>query len=96
MITVEQFNSLVRRTIETNKTQIEIENNYSVDYELLDRRWLDIEYNDFIDTISCFYQLLGSLECRKRLYSIYLKYNYNRFIKNKLLNFSWYKYKLYK
>lgn len=93
MITVDQFDLLVKNTLETNQKQLPI-SPFEVNYQLLDERWYSIENEGFIDTTSYVYSIIGNSKCRQKIPNIYIKYHYNRFFKNKLFNKNWYRKKL--
>lgn len=64
MITPDQFNDLVIKTLESNKTQLEIKT-YSIDYKKeLDNRWLELEIQGYTNAKS---YILGTLGKRYSL-----------------------------
>lgn len=84
VISVEQFNEMVRRTLETNKTQIPLKP-FGVDYKHLDERWFALEQAGYRDSFSYVWGLLketGNVKIEKIPF-IYLKKQL-RVISNKI------------
>ena len=82
MMQHEQFNELVLKTLETNLTQIPIQE-YEIDYEGLDNRWYYLEKAGYINSMPYLYGTLGALDCLKYDPGLFVKKNWNRLI-NKL------------
>lgn len=77
MIKEEQFNQLVKVTLDTNKTQIELQS-YNINYKLLDDRWFALEKAGFINSMNYLYGLLGTWQCLKYAPILYFKKMFNR------------------
>jgi hypothetical protein len=88
MITTEQFETLVKHSLNTNKSQIQVKP-YKINYRLLDKRWLEIENESYIDTLSYIYSLLKEAKRLNNAISISIKYQFRRFIINKIFNYNW-------
>lgn len=81
MMQHEQFNKLVLDTLETNKTQLPI-NDFPVDYKRLDDRWYYLEKEGYINTLPYIYGTLGKIDCLKYAPCLFLKKNMTRLINN--------------
>ena len=90
MLTVEQFNTLFKQCIETNKSTPVITEN-SIDYNALTQRWYWIEYMGFIDTTQFVFSIFGSKRCKIFVPTVWLKFNYRRYFQTKILSIKWYK-----
>ena len=82
MMQHEQFNKLVVDSLETNRTQLPI-NDYSIDYKVLDDRWYYLEKEGYVNSLPYIYGTLGKKYCLKYAPCLFLK-NYLRSLKNKL------------
>lgn len=82
MMQHEQFNKLVLDTLETNKTQLPI-NDYPIDYKGLDDRWYYLEKAGYTNAMPYIYGTLGKKDCFKYAPCLFLKKNFTRVI-NKL------------
>lgn len=82
MMQHEQFNKLVLDTLETNKTQLPI-NDFPIDYKGLDDRWYYLEKEGYVNTLPYIYGTLGKIDCLKYAPCLFLKKNIAR-LKNKL------------
>lgn len=78
MITKDQFNDLVKRSLETNVSQIPLET-IDVNYKVLDDRWFDLEKKGFINSMSYLYSLLGR-KCCLFAFPLFVKKNLNRIL----------------
>lgn len=85
MMQHEQFNKLVVDTLETNKTQLPI-NDYPIDYKGLDDRWYYLEKAGYVNTLPYIYGTLGKNDCLKYAPTLFFKKNLAR-VKNKLKRF---------
>ena len=81
MIKPDQFNEIVKRTLQTNKTQFVIEE-YYIDYNILDNRWYYLEKAGFRNVMQYVYSLLGPWDCFKYAPCVFLKKNINRLVNN--------------
>lgn len=79
MIGVEQFNEMVRKTLETNKTQIPLKP-FDMNYQLLDDRWFALEKAGYIDSMNYIYGLLGVKNCIMYAPVLFLKKQINKII----------------
>lgn len=82
MMQHEQFNKLVLDTLETNKTQLSI-NDYPIDYKGLDDRWYYLEKEGYTHSLPYIYGTLGKKDCLKYAPCLFFKKNFAR-AKNKL------------
>ena len=82
MMQHEQFNKLVVDTLETNKTQLPI-NDYPIDYKGLDDRWYYLEKEGYTHSLPYIYGTLGKKDCLKYAPCLFFKKNIGR-LKNKL------------
>lgn len=82
MMQHDQFNKLVVDTLETNKTQLPI-NDYAIDYQGLDDRWYYLEKAGYVNTLPYIYGTLGKTDCLKYAPCLFIKKNLMR-LKNKL------------
>lgn len=82
MMQHEQFNKLALDTLETNKTQLPI-NDYPIDYKGLDDRWYYLEKAGYVNILPYIYGTLGKNDCLKYAPSLFFKKNFGR-LKNKL------------
>lgn len=89
----EQFNRIFIDAITTNNAPCPIK---SVDYQEVFRRWWWLEEMGFMDNLEYLYSLLKKYKLLKMMPLFCIKYNFNRFVLNKLLNINWYRYKLKK
>lgn len=87
----EQFNKVFIDAITTNYAPCPIK---KVDYAEVARRWLWPEQMGFDDHLSYLEPMLKRCGLLKKIPSLWLKYNYQRYLKQKLFSISWYKYKL--
>lgn len=72
MIQPSQFNDLLAKTLESNKSQLPVEMK-AIDYKCLDDRWYDLEKQGLMNTMSYIYGILGKKYCIKYVPSLYLK-----------------------
>lgn len=79
MISETQFNELVKKTLDTNKTQIPLKP-YEFDYKQLDDRWFALEKMGHINSMSYLYNLLGAMKCIQYAVILYLKKKINTII----------------
>lgn len=79
MITIEQFNELVQKTITTNTTQISLQP-YEFEYKQLDDRWFALEKVGYMNSISYLYGLLGKKDCIRYVPKLYIKKQINTLI----------------
>ena len=77
MIQKEQFNQLALKTIETDQTQISI-NEIEINYDALDNRWFYLERGGYVRSIPYLYSLLGAKECLSMAPSLFFKKNLSR------------------
>lgn len=80
MMQREQFNKLVLYTLETDKTQLPI-NEYAIDYKGLDNRWYYLEKEGYINTLPYIYGTLGGIDWLKYAPSLFVKKNWKRLMK---------------
>lgn len=76
MISVEQFNEMVGKTLETNQTQIPLKP-FKMDYQLLDDRWFALEKAGYISSMSYLYGLLTAKNCLRYAPMLFLKKKIN-------------------
>lgn len=81
MISRDQFNELVKISLETNESQIHLET-INIDYKLLDARWFDLEKRGFLNTMSYVYGLIGGWACLRYAPTLWIKKHINRLIKS--------------
>ncbi len=86
----EQFNKVFMDAITTNHAPCPTKH---VDYAEVVRRWFWPEQMGFVDTLSYVANLLKRNSLLGRHPSVWFKYNYQRWIAQKLLSIEWYKYK---
>ena len=79
MIKPEQFNEIVKRTLETNITQFPVEE-YCIDYKSLDNRWYYLEKAGFRNAMTYVYSLLGPWDCLRYAPLVFIRKNLNRII----------------
>lgn len=79
MISEEQFNALVRQSLATNQTQLKLQP-FTMDYQLLDERWLALEKQGYISSIAYLYGLLRPNMCFRYSARLFLKKNINRIL----------------
>lgn len=79
IISTEQFDKLVLDTLETNKTQLTV-NEYRVDYEELSNRWYYLEKAGYTQSSPYIYSLLKKKHCFIHAPGVFIKKNLNRFI----------------
>jgi hypothetical protein len=72
MISPEQFNTVLERTLETNRSQFPVETKV-VDYAHLDNRWYELEKCGFSNTLSYVYVKMVKKNCKKYVPTLYLK-----------------------
>lgn len=80
MISVDQFNQLVKDTLSTNVTQVPLQP-FSMDYSILDDRWFALEKQGYISSMSYIYGLIGSWTCLCYAPILWIKKQINRLIK---------------
>lgn len=80
MMQHEQFNKLVLKTLETNKTQMPI-CEYPINYEGLDNRWYYMEKAGYVNSRLFLYGKLGAFDCLRYAPKIFFKKNWHRFAK---------------
>lgn len=81
MITNEQFNRLVAKTLNTNTTQVPLEP-FDVNYSLLDDRWFALEEAGYVDMLSYLWGLLGKDYIRRNMHSVFIKKQLNIVLKH--------------
>lgn len=79
MISVDQFNQLVKDTLSTNVTQVPLQP-FSMDYQILDDRWFALEKQGYISSMSYIYGLIGSWMCLCYAPILFIKKNINRIL----------------
>ena len=79
MISPQQFNDVVRKTLETNQSQFPIEP-FVMDYKALDDRWFFLEKAGYRHALPYVYGLLGAKDCLLYAPTIFIKKNWNRLI----------------
>lgn len=79
MISKEQFNELVLKSITTNTTQIPLQP-YKFDYKQLDDRWFALEKAGYMHSMSYLYGLLGKKNCIRFAPRLYIKKQINTLI----------------
>lgn len=79
MISIDQFNDLVKNTLESNKTIVALKP-YSVDYKMLDDRWFELEKMGYLSTMPYIYGLLGKKYCLRYAPVLFLKKQLNRLL----------------
>jgi hypothetical protein len=79
MITEEQFNELVKNTLDTNETQIPLQA-YWFNYQQLDDRWFALEKAGYISSLSYLYGLLGKKKCVRFVPKLFIKKQLNTLI----------------
>ena len=88
----EQFNKVFIDAISTNVAPCPTK---QVDYAEVARRWFGPQQMGFVDSLSYVTNLLKRNGLYSKLPSVFFKYNYQRWIAQKLLSIEWYKYKLH-
>lgn len=79
IISTEQFDKLVIDTLETNQTQLPI-NEYEVNYKELDARWFYLEKAGYTHSAPYIYGLLKKRACLAHAPRIFIKKNLNRLL----------------
>ena len=79
IISVEQFDNMVKNTLESNRTQLPIIE-YQVDYEELFNRWYYLEKAGYTQYLPYIYSLLKKKHCLIYAPGVFIKKNLNRFI----------------
>lgn len=79
MITIEQFSAIVKESLCSNRTAIELKP-YLINYQELDKRWYELEKLGYLNTMSYVYGVLGRKNCFRWATSIFIKRQLNRFI----------------
>ena len=72
MITPDQFNHLVAKTISTNKTVVALKP-FPINYDILEERWFSLEELGHVDTLPYIYGILGKTNCLKYAPTLYVK-----------------------
>ena len=80
MISLEQFNTALEQTLETNCSQFPVETKV-VDYAHLDNRWYELEKCGFSNTLSYVYGKMGKKNCKKYVPTLYYKKQIMTFMK---------------
>lgn len=80
LITPKQFNSLFRKTLVSNQTQVKL-SPYQIDYNQLDNRWLSMEQQGYVNTLPYITGLLGRKRCVLFAPELLLKKYINRIFK---------------
>ena len=70
-----QFNELVSKTLETNRTQLPI-CEFEIDYQELDERWYYLEKAGYINSLPYIYGTLGGVDCLRYFPRLFLKKHY--------------------
>lgn len=83
MISQEQFNAVLKQTLETNRPQFPVETK-EVDYAHLDNRWYELEKCGFGSTLSYIIGNLGKKRCKKYIPTLYTKWQIRSFMKKYL------------
>ena len=89
----EQFNQIFIDAITTNYAPCPTK---FIDFQEVALRWCWPEYMGFDPHLSHHYSLLKSYKLHHKVLSVWLKYNYQRFVANKILSLQWYKHKIRK
>lgn len=77
MMQLEDFDAIVETTLLTNESQIPINVN-TIDYGLLDKRWLVLENCGFTNVNPYIYSLLGKWACLRYAPTLFIKKNFSR------------------
>lgn len=88
----EQFNKVFIEAITANHSPCPTK---KVNYEEVSRRWWWPEQMGFDDHLGYLEPMMKRYGLLSKMPSLWLKYNYRRFFKQKLFSFSWYKYKFH-
>lgn len=72
MIRPEQFDRVLADTLETNRSQVPFQT-FDVNYQLLDKRWYELEVLGQTDTLSFLYGIFKKEKCLRRVPSLLLK-----------------------
>lgn len=72
MITPEQFDGVVMQTLLTKRSCFPVQNK-SIDFNLLDERWLSLEREGYINTLPYIYGVLGRKNCLRFTPTIFVK-----------------------
>ena len=86
----EQFNKVFIDAITTNKAPCPIK---IVNYAEVSRRWFWPEQMGFDEHLSHLYNMVNRAGLLHKIPELRMKYNYQRYITNKLFSKTWYKYK---
>lgn len=87
----EQFNQVFMDAITTNVASCPTK---KVDYKEVERRWFWPEQMGFDDHLSYLEPKLKQFGLLHKMPMLWVKYNYQRYFEQKMLNKEWYKYKL--
>ena len=87
----EQFNEVFLDSITTNVAPCPTK---MVDYAEVSRRWFWPEQMGFDDHLSYLEPKMKRFRLLKKMPTLWIKYNYRRYIEQKLFKLTWYKYKL--
>ena len=80
MMQPNQFDRLVKDSLLTNISQLELEFR-PVDYKMLDKRWIALEKIGFTNVSPYLYSLLGKAQCLKSSPLLFIKKNISRLFK---------------
>ena len=86
-----QFNQIFIDAITTNHAPCPRK---YVDYKEVFTRWWWLESMGFKDNLSFVYNMLKMRGLQHKVFGIWFKFQYRRYIETKLFNLKWYKYKL--
>lgn len=84
MITENDFNTLFKKSFESNCTQVEIILDDKINYHAIENWWLDVNNKGYYDVGRYIISILSLKKCMKILPRIVIVHFFNRFLKNKL------------
>lgn len=79
MIKPEQFNQIVKATLDSNQSYFPI-TEYEIDFDSLDDRWFYLEKGGFRKAMPYVYSLLGPWDCLRYAPLVFFKKNLNRIL----------------